>query len=159
MVDLLWLISPVARCSSTRQSTFVTATLHTDLCVMITSFQVHCMSINMCLPSWRTNKLQAARSGVVENVLNLLKWLLCSLREKEEHMKEHSKTEDAKDDIYFPANVGESRWDKVCQGETRLLSTMCKCATLHTTYLNAQFELVASPTAFPLTRKGYNSGG
>lgn len=75
------------------------------------------MSINMCLPGRRTNILDTAWRGVIEDLLDFLKRLLARFWEQEEDMEEHGYAEDAEDDVDFPSDVCECRWNEVSKCE------------------------------------------
>jgi len=74
-------------------------------------------SVDVGLPSWSADILDAAWSGVIKDLLNFFEGFLASLREQEEHVEEHCNAEDAEDNVDFPSDVGECWWHKVSQSE------------------------------------------
>ncbi len=85
--------------------------------IHLTSLQSSCAGINVCLPGWRTKILEAARRGVIEDLLDLLKGLLGGLREDEQHVEEHCYAEDTEHDVDFPSDVGKCGRNEVGKSE------------------------------------------
>ena len=92
--------------------------------IHLASLHSSCAGINVCLPSWRTNILETARRGVIEDLLDLLEGLLTGLGEEEEHVEEHCYAEDAEYDVDFPSDVGKCGRDEV--GESEVKRPECK---------------------------------
>ena len=74
-------------------------------------------SIDMCLPSWSSDVLDAAWSGVIEDLFDLFKRFLAGFRKEEQNVKEHCNTKDTEDNVDFPSDIGERRWHEVGQSE------------------------------------------
>lgn len=88
-------------------------TLNLLLYIKFTLFHPSSVSIDMGLPSGSADVFDAARSAVVEDLLNLLKGLLARLWEHEENVDKHSGKEHSKKDVNLPANVNKRGWDEV----------------------------------------------
>lgn len=71
----------------------------------------------MGLPGWRPEILDAARGGVVEDLLDLLQKLLGRLGKQEVDVPKHSEAEDGEDDVDLPLDVLEPGWHEVRKGE------------------------------------------
>jgi len=85
--------------------------------VHLTPLNASRASVDMGLPSWSADILDAAWSGVIEDLLNFFEGLLASFREQEQHVEEHCNAEDAEDYVDFPSDIGECRWHEIGKSE------------------------------------------
>jgi hypothetical protein len=85
--------------------------------IHLPSLQSSCAGIDVCLPGWRTNILETAWRGIIEDLLDLLEGLLAGLGEEEEHVEEHRYAEDSEYDVDFPSDVGKCGRDEVGESE------------------------------------------
>jgi hypothetical protein len=85
--------------------------------IHLTSLHASRASINVRLPGWSTEVLETARRSVIENLFYFFKRFLAGLGEEEEHVEKHCYAEDAENDVDFPSDVGECRWDEVGESE------------------------------------------
>lgn len=81
--------------------------------INLPSLQTCSASINVCLPSWSTDVFDATRSSIIKDLDNFFQRFLTRLREQEEDVDEHGKTEDSEDDVDLPSNVGEGRGHEI----------------------------------------------
>ena len=127
--------------------------------INLTTLKSSSVLINMCLPGRCSKVLNTAWSRVVENVFDLLKRLLAGLGEQEENVDEHGYAEDAEHDVDLPAWVLLA--SSSCHGYDKCLRMLANAGGTKyaSAKLNAQLAEVAKATAFPRTRRGYNSAG
>lgn len=85
--------------------------------IHLTSLQSSGTGIDVCLPGWRTNILEAAWRGIIKDLLHLLEGLLAGLGEEEEHVEEHCYAEDTEHDVDFPSDVGKCGRDEIGESE------------------------------------------
>ncbi len=85
--------------------------------IHLTSLQSSCAGVDVCLPGWRTNILETARRGIIEDLLHLLERLLASLGKEEEHVEEHCYAEDTEHDVDFPSDAGKCGRDEISESK------------------------------------------
>ena len=77
------------------------------LWIQLASLHTSCMRIYMRLPGWCSQKLDASRRTIVEDLLYFFERFLSCFWEQEQNVDEHRHTEDTEDDVDFPADIGE----------------------------------------------------
>lgn len=85
--------------------------------IQLAPLDAHSVPVDVSLPGWRSDVPDAARGGVIEDLLNLLKGFLRSLWEHEVDVPEHGETEDGEYNVDSPFDVRKCRWHEVRKGE------------------------------------------